>query len=99
MHLQIIFLDYQPGPDNLEQLILVHHPITVLDQYQQQIERARAEPGWLAVNEHLACLTPDGTAVEYEIGSDGRVGHWHFSEVSGASYNEDSEQLRSHPKT
>ena len=78
MHLQIIFFDHQSRPDQIEQLVLAHHPITVLDQHEQQVERARAKPGWLAIDEHLTRFPQDGAVVEDEIGSDGRIGHCFF---------------------
>ena len=56
LHLQVVFLNDQPGPDQIEQLVLAHDPIAALDQRQQHIEGASAQFGGHPVHEQLSRL-------------------------------------------
>jgi len=42
-HLQVVFLDDQAGPDQIEQLVLAHDPVAAFDQREQHIEGAGAQ--------------------------------------------------------
>ena len=53
LHLQVVVLDDAAGPDEIEQLGARHRALAPLDQREQQIERASAELGRLAVDEQL----------------------------------------------
>ena len=43
LHLQVVFLDHQPGPDAIEEFALGQQALAAVDQREQQIEGPRAE--------------------------------------------------------
>ena len=53
-----------PGPYGIEQFVLGHQPIALLDQGQQQVESARTEPGLLSVDEQLSPQRTDFKAAK-----------------------------------
>ena len=53
LDLQVVLLDHQPGPDELEQFPLGDDPVTPFDQGEQDVEGARAERGRRAADPQL----------------------------------------------
>ena len=53
LHLQVVLLDDQSGPDQFEQLVLGDQAIAAFDQRQQEVECARAKRGRLPVDQEL----------------------------------------------
>jgi hypothetical protein len=53
VHQQIVLFDHELGPHQVHQLVLGHHPLAPLDEREQHVERARADPGWRAIDQHL----------------------------------------------
>jgi hypothetical protein len=78
LNLQIVFLDHQTGPDQIEQFMLADHPVAALDQRQQHVEGARTEFGSLAVDQEPACVGLDQKTAEREIPE----GDWTVTGVS-----------------
>ena len=56
---EVVVLDHPARPDQIEQLTAIDHPVTPLDQRQQQIERTSTERRRRAVDAHPALLRPD----------------------------------------
>jgi hypothetical protein len=54
LYLKVVFLDHQPGPDEIQQLGLAHQPIAPGDKRQQHLERPRPQRCRLPVHQHLA---------------------------------------------
>jgi len=51
LRVEIVLAHHQPGPDELQQFFLGDEPIAVLDQRQQQVERACAQRRSLSPHE------------------------------------------------
>ena len=56
---QVVFLDHHTGPDQLEKFALADHPVAVLDQAQQKIERARTQHDRRPPAQHTAFVGPN----------------------------------------
>ena len=56
MHLKVVFLDHQPGPDELQQFVFADHALTPIGQGDEQVEGAGAQLGRHAVHKHLPYL-------------------------------------------
>ena len=54
LHLEVVLLDDDSGPDELEQLVLGDDPVAALDERQQQIEGAGADGRGLPADEYPA---------------------------------------------
>ena len=66
LDLDVRLLDVQPGPDELEEFRLRDDPITALDQHLQNVEGARSQGHWPAVEMQLAFDPPKLEAIEPE---------------------------------
>lgn len=78
MHLQVVLLNDETGPDAVEQLGLGHRAAAPLDECQEQVERARAERRRLAFDEDEALARADLDACKTED-----VGHGIFLRRAG----------------
>jgi hypothetical protein len=72
--LEVVLLDHQTGPGELEQLLLCDDAITVFNQGKQHIERSRTEADRLVIDKHAALRRPDGHVTKAQFV---RVGHVH----------------------
>lgn len=61
------------GPDRFQQLLLVHHPETVVDEINEQVESARLELDFPAVQAELAKLLVELEVGETVIGHDQEI--------------------------
>jgi hypothetical protein len=52
--LQIVLLDHQARPHGVEQFVLGDDSVAAFHQRQQQVESARTQTDWAAVNQQLA---------------------------------------------
>jgi hypothetical protein len=52
LHLEVVLLDHDARPDERQQLVLAHDARAVLDQCDQQVERARPERRRRAIHQH-----------------------------------------------
>jgi hypothetical protein len=59
LHLQVVFLDDEPRPDQVEQLVLGEDAVAVVDERHEDVEGAAAERGRLALDEQLPLGRPD----------------------------------------
>ena len=64
LHLEVVLLDHEPRPDQVEELALGDDAVASLDQGEQQVEGARAERGRLAGDRQLALGERELEAVE-----------------------------------
>jgi hypothetical protein len=75
LHLQIVFLDHQAGPDQVQQLRLGHDPVAPLGQCQKQVERACSQAQRLAVAQQ-----PSVPRLQFEAAEFQRRGIIHLAE-------------------
>ena len=54
LHLEVVLLDDDAGPHELEQLVLGDDPVPAVDECQQQVEGAGADVGGLPADEYPA---------------------------------------------
>lgn len=54
MNVHVVFFNDQSGPHDFQQLLLRNHPITAINQCQQQIEDPRPHARSLSVDDKLA---------------------------------------------
>ena len=66
LHLQVVFLDHQAGPDQIQQLRLGHDPVAPLGQCQKQVERARSQAHRLAVVQQSSLPRLQFEAAEFQ---------------------------------
>jgi hypothetical protein len=66
VHLQVVFLDHQPGPDDFQQFVLADHPLTPIGQGDEQVEGAGPQLGRHAVHQQLPGLWLHDEAAEGE---------------------------------
>ena len=64
--LQPVFLDDPARPDPAQQLVLADHSPWRLDQRQQQVEGASAEPYRPAFGEQLAAMRQDAEVAKFD---------------------------------
>ena len=64
--LEPVFLDDPAWPGSAQQLVLADHRPWRLNQRQQQVEGAAAEPCRLAVGEQLPAMRQDAEAAEFD---------------------------------
>ena len=77
LHLEVVLLDDEPRPDQVEQLALGDDAVAALEQREQQVERARAERRRLAGDRQLALGDGELEAVEAVA-----VGHRHKGQAA-----------------
>ena len=61
---EIVLLDHDAGPHDVEQLVLGDHPVAALGQSDQHVEGARAQRGGATVDDQVALPGPDLEATE-----------------------------------
>ena len=69
LHLQVVFLDDDAGPDHVQQLGLGDEAIAAFDQCMQNVEGTRAQRHGLPVDEQLAGGRTELEAAEPEVGA------------------------------
>jgi len=88
LHLQIVLFNYHTGPCDIHQLVFGDHPVTVLNQREENIERAPAEGDWTVMAKQRALGYP-----HLNLGKAVYAGHrfllkrrskWHSDRPSGA---------------
>ena len=90
LHLQVVLLHYQPGPDERQQVVLRDQLAGSLDEHDQQVERTRAERDRLPVLEQAPLgglqLEAAETVGATRLGSCGSVGQTRLRELMAEVY-------------
>ncbi len=78
LHLQVVLLDHQTGPDELQQFVLADRAVAVLDQRHQHVEGTRTQLGRLAPDQQLALGAADHAGIEAQFSGRGNRSHCSF---------------------